>query len=274
MSTILDRADAFCARFGLRIPILLAPMGGASPPALSVAVASAGALGACGALLMRRDEIAAWADAVRAETDGPFQMNLWTPDPEPARDAAAEARVRAFLGQWGPPVPPEAGDITLPDFDAQCEALLAVKPAVVSSIMGLYPPPFVARLKERGIAWFAVATTLDDGRRAVLVLEVIGRDFPSTIPDDHWHPDTKAMVCKPRGGTLSLHVAAGTDSLSRPCEWMGEGGRCDGGDRFTYAGASRFYRQHGNPQTVLEQDEAFWVALEHELEAWTKEQAA
>src|SRR4051812_36067163 len=77
MSATLDRADAFCARFGLRIPILLAPMGGASPPALSVAVAGAGALGACGALLMRPDEIVAWADAVRAGTDGPFQINLW-----------------------------------------------------------------------------------------------------------------------------------------------------------------------------------------------------
>ncbi|AHG92955.1 2-nitropropane dioxygenase NPD (plasmid) [Gemmatirosa kalamazoonensis] len=166
MSTILDRTDAFCARFGLRIPILLAPMGGASPPALSIAVASAGALGACGALLMGRDEIVAWADAVRAETDAPFQINLWTPDPPPTRDAAAEGRVRAFLGRWGPPVPPEAGDMPLPDFDAQCEALLDVKPAVVSSIMGLYPPSFVGRLKERGIAWFAVATTVAEARAA------------------------------------------------------------------------------------------------------------
>jgi nitronate monooxygenase len=36
----------------------------------------------------------------------------------------------------------------------------------VSSIMGMYPPRFVARLEERGIAWFATATTLAEAQRA------------------------------------------------------------------------------------------------------------
>ena len=40
-------AETFCTRFGLRRPILLAPMAGACPPALSIAVANAGGLGAC-----------------------------------------------------------------------------------------------------------------------------------------------------------------------------------------------------------------------------------
>ncbi|MBV9704200.1 MAG: hypothetical protein JO163_15830 [Methylobacteriaceae bacterium] len=54
MTTIpaLTRARSFCERFGLRLPILLAPMAGACPPSLSIAVAKAGGLGACGALLM------------------------------------------------------------------------------------------------------------------------------------------------------------------------------------------------------------------------------
>jgi nitronate monooxygenase len=32
--------------------------------------------------------------------------------------------------------------------------------------MGLFPPEFVARLKEKGIAWFATATTLAEARQA------------------------------------------------------------------------------------------------------------
>ena len=166
MSATLDRTAAFCARFGLRVPILLAPMAGSCPPSLSVAVARAGGMGACGALLMPPPEILAWAAAVRAETDAPFQMNLWVPDPPPARDAAHEARVRAFLAGWGPAVPPEAGDATPPDFGAQCDALLDAAPPVVSSIMGLYPPGVVRRLKARGIAWFATATTVAEARAA------------------------------------------------------------------------------------------------------------
>ena len=49
----------------------------------------------------------------------------------------------------GHEVPAEAGDVMLPDFHAQCEAILDAAPRVVSSIMGLYPPAFVARLKQR-----------------------------------------------------------------------------------------------------------------------------
>src|SRR5246127_2583943 len=101
---LFDRASTFCERFGLRVPILLAPMAGACPPSLSIAVANAGGLGACGALLMTREEIVRWAGEVRRGTQGPFQINLWIPDPPPKRDAAQEARVREFLAEWGPPV--------------------------------------------------------------------------------------------------------------------------------------------------------------------------
>jgi nitronate monooxygenase len=163
---VQTRIEAFCARFGLKLPVLLAPMAGASAPELSIAAMNAGSLGACGALLMQPGEIAAWAGEVRAGSRGPFQLNLWIPDPPPRRDAAHEDRVRAFLERFGPPVPANAADATPPDFAAQCEALLAVKPPIVSSVMGLYPPVFVTRLKQAGIAWFANVSTVAEARAA------------------------------------------------------------------------------------------------------------
>ena len=145
MSPDQTRAESFCRRFGLKMPVLLAPMAGACPPSLSIAMMNAGSLGACGALLMQPDEIVAWAEAVRVNGNGPYQLNLWIPDPTPHRDTAHEDRVRAFLERFGPPVPVSAGDAKPPDFAAQCEALLAIKPPIVSSIMGLYPAAFVAQ---------------------------------------------------------------------------------------------------------------------------------
>ncbi|MFI5011046.1 MAG: NAD(P)H-dependent flavin oxidoreductase [Hyphomicrobiales bacterium] len=166
MSVIHDRAQAFCARFNLRLPILLAPMAGACPASLSIAVASAGGMGSCGALLMQPLQILDWAKQVRAGTNGPFQINLWMPDPAPRRDSAHETELRAFLADWGPQVPVEAADTTLVDFGAQCEALLDAGPSVVSSIMGLYPPEFVTRFKARGIAWFATVSTVAEAMAA------------------------------------------------------------------------------------------------------------
>ncbi len=162
----LRRWESFCARFGLQVPILLAPMAGACPPALSIAVSRAGGLGACGALLLEPDEIRNWARTVRAGSNGAFQMNLWVPDPAPARDAAHEAEVRSFLGQWGPEVAENAGDVAPVDFRAQCEALLEVAPPVVSSIMGVYPPAVAAGFKQRGMVWFATVTTVAEAREA------------------------------------------------------------------------------------------------------------
>ena len=163
----LTRAEAFCRRFGLRVPVLLAPMAGACPPALSAAVANAGGLGACGALLMAPDAILRWAKDLRAASNGPFQCNLSIADPPPNRDATHEAAVRSFLARFGPDVPAAAGDAAPPDFAAQCEALLQAAPPIVSSIMGLYPPDFVRRLKQRGISWWANITTVAEARAAV-----------------------------------------------------------------------------------------------------------
>lgn len=160
------RIDAFRMRFGVRRPVLLAPMSGVPAPALSQAVANAGGLGACGALMMSPDAIRGWAATVRAATNGPFQFNLWIPDPAPRRDPAHEFAWRQFLAAWGPPVPAGAADATPPDFDAQCEALLDAAPPVVSSIMGLFPPAFVDRLKARGIHWWANISTVAEARMA------------------------------------------------------------------------------------------------------------
>jgi nitronate monooxygenase len=161
-----DRARAFCDAYGIQVPILLAPMAGACPVSLSIAVANAGAMGAMGALMTPPAGIADWVREFRASSRGEFQLNTWIPDPDPRRDPAAEARIRGFMKQWGPEVPASAGDVSRPSVDDQCEAFIEAKPKAVSSIMGLFAPDVVRRFKQHGIAWFATATTLDEARRA------------------------------------------------------------------------------------------------------------
>src|ERR1700739_4906099 len=117
------RAMAFCQRYGLRIPILLAPMAGSCPVSLAVAVTDAGGMGAMGALMSSPDAIAKWAAEFRSRSLGPFQLNLWIAEPAgPARDFDAEQRVREFLSSWAPAVPAEPNGIRLPDFEKQCDS--------------------------------------------------------------------------------------------------------------------------------------------------------
>lgn len=172
MSTLRDRCKAFCERFGLRTPILLAPMAGACPPSLSIAVAQGGGMGGCGALLFSPQQMCEWVDSVRALSAAPFQINLWVPEAPPARSAESEARVRRFLAHWGPPVPETAGDEAPRDFSEQSEALLSLRPAVASSIMGVFPADLVTALKAAGIAWYATVTTLTEA----LLAEAAGAD--------------------------------------------------------------------------------------------------
>ncbi len=166
LTTPLSRSQAFAARLSMQVPILLAPMAGASPPSLSIAVANAGGMGACGALLMTPAAITDWANAFRRESSGPFQINLWVPDPPPIRNPDLEKRQREFLSSWGPAVSAEMGEAVLPDFAQQCQALIAARPLVISSIMGLYSPAFIAEMKRHGILWFANATTVSEARSA------------------------------------------------------------------------------------------------------------
>jgi nitronate monooxygenase len=115
---------------------------------------------------MQPSEILEWAKTVRASSGGQFQLNLWIPDPMPIRDPAHEARIRDFLSGWQPVVPPEGGDSPPPQFDAQCEAFIQAAPPVVSSVMGLFPPHYVRRLKSAGISWFATVSTLAEALEA------------------------------------------------------------------------------------------------------------
>ena len=172
MSPIARRVRLFCDSFGLRLPILQAPMAGASPPGLAAAVANAGGMGGLGALQSSPAEIMGWAAQFRAASNGAFQVNLWIPDPPPARDAAREAAARDALASLGPPPPAPGDGPFLPDVAAQCEAIRAARPAVASTIMGLWPAEVAAALKAAGIAWIANATTLDEA----LAAEAAGAD--------------------------------------------------------------------------------------------------
>jgi len=123
-----------------------------------MAVAEAGGMGAAGVLLDPPERISSWVNHFRAGSGGPFQLNIWIPDP-PRDDEGPIEGARQFLSRFGSPGEPGPPP---PVFAEQCEAILAARPTAISSIMGLFDKDYIRRAHDLGIAWFAAATTLDE----------------------------------------------------------------------------------------------------------------
>jgi nitronate monooxygenase len=144
-------------------------MSGASPPVLARAAARAGGMGGCGTLRETPERIAEWMVEFRSGAPaGAVQLNTWIPEPPGFPDEQRQELIRgaeSFLGRFGEPgTAPSPG--SPPDFHAQCEAMLAARPTVISSIMGVFDAEYVRRLHAAGIAWFACATTLPEALAA------------------------------------------------------------------------------------------------------------
>lgn len=144
---------AWTRALGVEVPLVLAPMaGGPSTPELVAAVSGAGGLGTLGAGYLQPEEITASIAAVRARTDRPFGVNLFTSQPVEVDEAlvtstwGALAPYRRELGlEEGPP--PSA---FAPPFDDQVEAVAAGRVAFVSFTFAIPARRVVERLRRAG----------------------------------------------------------------------------------------------------------------------------
>ena len=91
---------------GIEHPVIQAPIGGVSVPALAGAVSNAGGLGMMAVGFLSPDEIRTAVAELRALTDRPFGINLVIDEPQEARlEAALEAGAPIVSFFWGDPAP-------------------------------------------------------------------------------------------------------------------------------------------------------------------------
>ena len=79
---------------GITHPILQAPMGGESTPALAIAVSESGGLGGLGCSFMSVEQMTDAVATIRSATDRPFNLNFFV-HPEPRKDAKLDACTRS-----------------------------------------------------------------------------------------------------------------------------------------------------------------------------------
>lgn len=150
----------------LPIPILQAPMVGASSPEMALAVSRAGGLGSLGAGAMAPDAIGPAVDAFRALTDAPFGVNLLMA-PKPAPDAevveAALQRLAPWYAELGEALPAHPNSYA-PDFDAQFDALVAAAPPIASFTFDILSRARVERLQAAGSYVVGTATSVSEAK--------------------------------------------------------------------------------------------------------------
>jgi nitronate monooxygenase len=158
----------------LPIPIIQAPMWGASTQAMALAVSRAGGMGQLAAAGLRPEQIEAAVAELKREAGAPFGVNLLMSEPVQPDGAEVEAALRT-LKPWyearGVELPPTPNTYAL-DFEAQLRAVIAAAPPVASFAFSILTTDQVAALHAREIFVIGTATTVAEAR----AWEAVGAD--------------------------------------------------------------------------------------------------
>jgi nitronate monooxygenase len=154
--------------FGIELPIIQAPMAGATTPEMVIAVCEAGGLGSFPAAMFTPEGLRKALDAIRAGTRRPINVNCFChtePPDDPARQAAWRHRLAPFYAEAGlDPKQPIALGGRAPFDDAFCSVVEEYRPEVVSFHFGLPAKSLFDRVKRAGAKVISSATTVAEAR--------------------------------------------------------------------------------------------------------------
>ncbi len=154
--------------FGIELPIIQAPMAGATTPEMVIAVSEAGGLGSLATAQYNLDQARDAIGVIRKGTVRPINLNFFChtmPASDPARAAAWRARLKPYYLEKGldPEAPAPAAGRT-PFDSALCGLVETTKPEVVSFHFGLPESALLARVRTTGAKIIASATTVAEAR--------------------------------------------------------------------------------------------------------------
>ena len=193
-------------RLGIRYPIIQAPMAGASTPALAIAVSTAGGLGSLGLAMHTQEALRTDCATVSNATDAPYNANFFVHS-EPVDDLERADDTRSLLAPYYREL--GLGEVpdtvtSVPSFnDTHLQAVLDLRPPVVSFHFGLPPDDAFKAIKAAGLFTLSSATNVAEAREleACGVDAVIAQGFEAgghrgtfSEPYERGHVGTLALV--------------------------------------------------------------------------------
>jgi nitronate monooxygenase len=152
----------------LEVPIVQAPMAGASGADLAAAVSSAGGLGSLPCGMLNAQQARDATAKIRLRTNRAINLNFFCHTPpaaDPAREETWRKRLAPYYAELGlDPNAPVPSANRAPFDEAMAEAVAELRPQVASFHYGLPEPRLLDRVKEAGCRVFACATTVAEAR--------------------------------------------------------------------------------------------------------------
>ena len=151
---------------GIDVPIIQAPMAGATTPAMVIAANQAGALGSMPAAALSIEQLREALGTIRQASKGPINVNFFCHQP-PATDQARDQRWKALLepyyrelgADFDAPTPVSN---RAPFNEAACTVVEELRPEVVSFHFGLPEKTLLDRVKATGAKVLSSATTVEE----------------------------------------------------------------------------------------------------------------
>jgi nitronate monooxygenase len=152
----------------IELPILQAPMAGASGSAMAIAVGTAGGLPSLPCAMLNAEQIREEVSLIRQHTRAPLNLNFFchsSPAADPERDDAWKTLLQPYYHELGANFEVPTPTSNRHPFDAAACALVEeLKPEVVSFHFGLPDAGLLARVKATGAKVISSATTVEEAR--------------------------------------------------------------------------------------------------------------
>lgn len=153
---------------GIELPIVQAPMAGATGGAMAVAVSEAGGLGSLPCALLDAERARAEIGVIRQRTARPLNVNFFchsVPEPDAERAQSWHAQFARYRTELGlDPSSDASAPHRAPFDDDMCDVVEECKPEVVSFHFGLPEPRLLDRVRALGCRVLASATTVREAR--------------------------------------------------------------------------------------------------------------
>ncbi len=153
---------------GFELPIIQAPMAGASGSAMAIAATEAGGLGSLPCAMLDANKIESELQLIRQYTKKTINVNFFCHKPVEKNESQQElwrTRLSQYYSELGvePPVSQESAPLA-PFDERMCEIIEEYRPEVVSFHFGLPEKSLLDRVKSSKCCVMSTATTVEEAR--------------------------------------------------------------------------------------------------------------